>query len=355
MQNNDQDRVRIYPVLSISIQPAYGKFSVKWRPAGSRPDTLDMIETAGRFSRGELSCTIAEDTSKRRHRAVFQASRVIALLAFCLFCMTALNADAEPVTVAVASNFARAGQDIVASFATESGQTVQITSASTGKLYAQISNGAPFDVFLAADAERPRLLEAAGRGVAGSRFTYAIGRLVLWSRDPALAGTDCRNRLNNLGASRLAIANPDTAPYGVAAREMLTGLGLWERVESQLVRGENIAQTLQFVASGNVSLGLIARAQATDARLPPATCSWPVPSNLHGPILHPAILLKRSAAASYARPPPALPRRPVARWLLLGTGSARRGDKRPAAACPEFWGGPMGGAIVARHGYALPD
>ncbi len=256
---------------------------------------------------------------------MFQGIRVIPMLVFCLFCMMAVDADAEPVTVAVASNFTRAVQDIVASFAIESGQVVQVTSASTGKLYVQISNGAPFDVFLAADAERPRLLEAAGRGVEGSRFTYAIGQLVLWSRDPALAGTDCRNRLNDLGASRLAIANPDTAPYGVAAREMLTGLGLWGRVEAQLVRGENIAQTLHFVSSGNASLGLIAKAQATDARLPPATCSWPVPANLHGPIQQQAILLKRAAC------------------------------NESAAAFLEFLRSPAARQIVARHGYALPD
>lgn len=256
---------------------------------------------------------------------MFQGIRGISMLVFCLFCMMAVDADAEPVTVAVASNFTRAIQDIVASFAAESGQVVQITSASTGKLYAQISNGAPFDVFLAADAERPRLLEAAGRGVEGSRFTYAIGQLVLWSRDPALAGTDCRGRLNDLGASRLAIANPDTAPYGVAAREMLIGLGLWGRVEAQLVRGENIAQALHFVSSGNASLGLIARAQANDARLPPATCSWPVPPKLHSPIRQQAVLLNRAAG------------------------------NESAAAFLEFLRGPTARAIIARHGYLLPD
>ena len=256
---------------------------------------------------------------------MFHGIRVIPVLVFCLFCMTAINVNAEPVTVAVASNFTRVVEDIVASFEAESGQIVQITTASTGKLYAHISNGAPFDVFLAADVERPRLLEAAGRGVEGSRFTYAIGQLVLWSRDPALAGTDCRSRLMNLGSNRLAIANPDTAPYGVAAREMLTELGLWSRVETQLVRGENIAQTLHFVASGNASLGLIARAQALDARLPPATCSWPVPANLHSPILQQAILLKRAAG------------------------------NESAAAFLEFLRGPTARAIVARHGYALPD
>jgi molybdate transport system substrate-binding protein len=205
------------------------------------------------------------------------------------------NAGAEPVTVAVASNFTTTLHDLVTRFEAESGQSVRVSSASTGALYAQITNGAPFDVLLAADAERPRLLEAAGHGVAGSRFTYAIGHLVLWSRDPALTGADCRAQLENLGHQRLAIANPDTAPYGAAARETLMGMNLWERAQPQLVVGRNIAQTLQYVASGNASLGFIAGNQALDKRLPNATCSWPVSPELHRAIEQQAILLQHGA------------------------------------------------------------
>ena len=221
-------------------------------------------------------------------------------LASCLLGMITPDADAESVTIAVASNFTNTLHNLVTRFEAESGQSVRVSSASTGMLYAQITNGAPFDVLLAADAERPRLLEAAGHGVAGSRFTYAIGHLVLWSRNPALTGADCREQLENLGQQRLAIANPDTAPYGAAARETLMGLDLWERVQGQLVVGRNIAQTLQYVASGNASLGFIAENQMLDQRLPKTSCSWPVPPELHDAIEQQAILLQRAAENSAA-------------------------------------------------------
>jgi molybdate transport system substrate-binding protein len=178
---------------------------------------------------------------------------------------------------------------------------------------------------LAADTERPRLLEADGHGVAGSRFTYAIGHLVLWSRNPALTGVDCRAQLENLGQQRLAIANPDTAPYGAAARDSLIGLNLWKRVQAQLVVGRNIAQTLQFVASGNASLGFIAENQMLDKRLPKTTCSWPVPPELHNAIEQQAILLRRAAENSVA-----------ADFLSFLRNAAGR-------------------AIIEHNGYAVPD
>ena len=251
--------------------------------------------------------------------------RVFAAIALYLSGMMTFSVGAESITVAVASNFTATLQDLAARFEVESGHSVRVSSASTGKLYAQIINGAPFEVLLAADVERPRLLEISGHGVAASRVTYAIGRLELWSRDPALREIDCRRGLENLGRQRLAIANPDTAPYGRAARETLISLGLWERVQPQLVVGENIAQTLQFVASGNARLGFIAATQSLDVRLPDATCAWPVPPELHRPIEQQAILLKRAA------------------------------DKSTVADFMEFLRGSAGRAIIARHGYALPD
>lgn len=253
------------------------------------------------------------------------AIRAITALAFCLFGMTILNANADSITVAVASNFRVAMQDIVERFEADTGHSVRLSFGSTGKLYAQISNGAPFELLLAADAERPRELEKSGHAIAGTRFTYAIGRLVLWSRDPALAGADCRSHLEDLGADHLAVANPATAPYGAAAREYLMAAGLWERVQSQLVVGENIAQTMQFVASGNASLGFIAEAQTLDSRLPVATCMWPVPEDLHQPIEQQAILLQRAA------------------------------DNQVAADFLEFLGSAVARTIVARHGYAVPE
>ncbi|MDH3429618.1 MAG: molybdate ABC transporter substrate-binding protein [Gammaproteobacteria bacterium] len=207
---------------------------------------------------------------------------------------------ADSLTVAVASNFARPAHELAERFEKTSGHELRITTASTGKLYAQIENGAPFDILLAADKERPLLLEESGLGVAGSRFTYAVGSLVLWSRDPALSNADCRAQLDKLGKKRLAIANPATAPYGVAALQFLQAAGAWEAVQPRLVFGENIAQTLHFVASGNASLGLIATAQARDARLPESTCHWPVPRSMHEALEHQVILLERASGKKAA-------------------------------------------------------
>lgn len=204
-------------------------------------------------------------------------------------------AHAESLTIAVASNFRVPAEQIIAKFEQQTGHEVRISSASTGKLYAQIKSGAPFDLLLAADSDRPRRLEEAGIGIRGTRRTYAIGGLVLWSTDPANAGVDCRDLLGDLGARRMAIANPRTAPYGIAARQFLTNVGLWERVSPRLVYGENIAQALHFVATGNASLGLIAASQLHDSRLPEATCVWPVPAARHAAIEQQAIQLGRSA------------------------------------------------------------
>jgi len=203
--------------------------------------------------------------------------------------------EAEPLTIAVTSSFTRPAQEIAAAYEGSSGNPVRMTTASTGKLYAQITNGAPFDIFLAADTQRPQLLERSGLGVAGTRFNYAIGSLVLWSLDPTLEAGSCKTAVDKLDSKRLAIANPVTAPYGLAAMEFLQAQGVWEKVRPNLVYGENIAQTLHFVVSRNASLGLIAGSQAADVRLPDATCHWPVPASMHQPLDHQAILLQHAA------------------------------------------------------------
>lgn len=207
----------------------------------------------------------------------------------------ALAADAEPLTIAVASNFRLPAEAIVEKFVAATGHEVRLSSASTGKLATQIANGAPFDVFLAADQAHPERLEQAGLAVPGTRFTYATGALVLYSRDPELEGRECRSILDAPGKRRLAIANPRVAPYGIAARQFLEAEGLWDRLETHLVYGENIAQALHFVASGNAELGLIAYSQAIDARLPPASCSYRVPDDRHEPLAQQAIVLRRAA------------------------------------------------------------
>lgn len=210
------------------------------------------------------------------------------LLALAALLPIAVHAS-DYVSVAVASNFSRTATELGAQFTAASGIPVRISNGSTGKLYAQIVNGAPFDVFLAADAQRPALLEASGAGVAGSRFTYAIGELVLWSRGES----DCYAALH--GAGHVALANPETAPYGLAARAFLVDIGLWDSVAPRAVYGENIAQTLQFVATGNASVGFIARSQLHDPRLPAGTCSWDLPATTGRHMEQQAVLLVAAA------------------------------------------------------------
>ena len=230
------------------------------------------------------------------------------------------TSDAEQLTIAVASNFLRPAQELAERFEAASGNSVRISAGSTGKLYAQIINGAPFDVLLAADKERPNLLEDSGLGISGSRFTYALGGLVLWSRDPALSGSDCRSQLRNLGSKWLAIANPLTAPYGAAAMQFLQAEGILEQVRPRLVHGENIAQTMHFVVSGNASLGLIARAQATDDRLPEASCRWPVPGSMHAALEQQAVLLETARDNTAAQDFLKFLRSPAARQVISAHG-----------------------------------
>ena len=265
-------------------RPRPGRYSSSWLA------TLRFTSDEQRPARG-LRVAIVVPSDNLGYLGVMRRLR---FSIFFLFATIAEVAGAETVTVAVASNFARPAQEIAERFEEWSGHSVRVTTASTGKLYAQIVNGAPFDVLLAADKERPRLLEESGLGIEGTRFTYAVGALTLWSRDADLDGKDCKEQLTKLGAKRLAIANPLTAPYGVAAKQFLVGAGLWSIVEPQLVFGENISQALHFVASGNASLGLISRSQALDARLPAATCQWPVPASMHEPLEQQVILLQRA-------------------------------------------------------------
>lgn len=208
------------------------------------------------------------------------------------------TARAEQVTVAVASNFHKSAEELAQLYkATDPTAEIRFSPASSGKLYAQIENGAPFDVFLSADSERPEQLEQKGLAVPGSRFTYALGRIVLWSADPKLAGKDCRQALVDIDFRHLALANPKTAPYGVAAVAVLEThkLGL-AKLGGLVVQGENIAQTLQFVATGSAQLGFVARSQLLEPGVPATTCRWDVPANEHPPIQQQAVLLKRGAA-----------------------------------------------------------
>lgn len=207
-----------------------------------------------------------------------------------------LSASAERITVAVAANFTVTMNALAEAFERDSDHTVVVASGSTGKHYAQILHGAPFDVFMAADSERPALLEENGQAVAGSRVTYAVGRLALWSPDPDLV--DARGDvLGSDGFHRLAIANPRLAPYGEAARQVLVELGLYQDLRAKLVQGENIGQAYQFVHSGSAELGLVAYAQLRRPGVKPRGSYWLVPRPLHEPLLQQAVILEDSPAA----------------------------------------------------------
>lgn len=203
---------------------------------------------------------------------------------------------AAELRVAVASNFSTAMAELAERFEATTGHEIILSSGSTGKLYAQIVQGAPYDLYFAADAARPEKLERDGRAVAGSRFTYAVGELVLWSPDPQLV--DDAGKVLDSGEFRfLAIANPDLAPYGRAAREVMQNLGLWNRPGLQLVRGENIGQVFQFVHSGNAELGFVAGSQIIARGDASAYSAWRVPQELYAPIRQQAVALADSAAA----------------------------------------------------------
>lgn len=209
-------------------------------------------------------------------------------LAVCMLgAVVAGAAHAEAISVAVASNFLKPLRYIGIEFEARTGHTLVISAGSTGNLYTQILNGAPYEVFLAADEREPARLERDGLAVPGSRFTYAVGRLALWSADPKRIAGDGEALLRRGAYTRLAIANPKTAPYGAAAMDVLRHLGLVEATAGKLVRGENIGQTFQFVASGNADLGFVALAQVREVG---RGNYWEVPAAWHVPVRQQAVL-----------------------------------------------------------------
>lgn len=200
------------------------------------------------------------------------------------------TAHADEVSVAVAANFTAPMQKIAASFEQDTGHKAVLSFGATGKFYAQINSGAPFQVFLAADDTTPERVEREGKGVQGSRFTYAVGKLVLWSaRDNYV---DAQGAVLKTGDfAHLSVANPKLAPYGLAAVQTLEKLGLADSLKPRIVTGENIAQTYQFIASGNAQLGFVALSQVMeDGRIAKGS-AWQVPSSMHEPIKQDAILL----------------------------------------------------------------
>ncbi len=244
----------------------------------------------------------------------------IAIL-FLLLGVSGTSAYADQVQVAVAANFVPPFKEISAEFEKATGHKVESSSGSSGKFYAQIKNGAPFEVFFSADDERPKLLEDEGFGVKGTRFTYAVGRLVLWSPDPALVTGEQVLRTDKF--KHLAIANPKNAPYGTAAMQAMQKLGVWELLQPRVVIGESLGQTIGFIDSGNAELGFLALSQVMDPKIKGKGSRWDVPKNLHEPIKQDTVLLTK-------------------------------GQSNPAATTlMEFMHGSQAKAIIERYGYEL--
>lgn len=218
------------------------------------------------------------------------------ILLLCLT-LTAWPALAEETRVAVAANFTAPAKEIAARFRAQTGHEAILSFGSSGQFYAQIANGAPFDVLLSADAERPQRAEAEGLAVKGTRFTYATGRLVLWSATPGLV--DPKGAILRTDRfEKLAIADPKTAPYGVAAVETLRKLGLYDRLSRRLVQGSSITQAFQFVRTGAAELGFVALSQVV---METGGSRWLAPAADHSAIDQQAALLARGAGNPAAR------------------------------------------------------
>jgi len=228
------------------------------------------------------------------------------------------SAGAAETTVAVAANFTEPAKEIARAFQAKTGHTAVLSFGSTGQFYTQITQDAPFTVLLAADAETPAKIVAEGLGVAGSTFTYAVGRLVLWGKNPKVPAGEAA--LRSGGFEKLAVANPKLAPYGAAGMQVLNKLGLLDALAPKLVQGNNIAQTFQFVETGNADLGFVALSQVigrTDGAY------WQVPAELYAPIRQDAVLLGKGA------------------------------DDGAAKAFLDFLKGPEALAVIGKFGYGL--
>lgn len=248
------------------------------------------------------------------------------LRAFLLFALllSSVATGEDHLTIAVASNFRSSADKIAEAFTDEAGVSVRLSSGSTGKLYAQIVNGAPYDIFLAADMERPRLLEKTGDAIDGSLMTYANGKLMLISIDPALKGQSCSAVLRGGFYRRIAIANPATAPYGTAAKAYLIAAGLWDDALPKVIMGENIAQAFQFVATGNATLGIVAESQLTDDSPVQITCHSTIDVPEKDALQQGAVILRRTDSLELAR----------SFMMFLGSETAR--------------------ALIASYGYQVP-
>ena len=242
--------------------------------------------------------------------------RLLALTAALAF--TTL-ARADVVQVAVAANFTAPARALAEVFARTTGHEAKLSFGATGAFYTQIKNGAPFDVLLAADDERPARLEKEGDTVAGSRFTYATGQLVLWSAKPGFVD-DQGAVLKGGHFGKIAIANPKNAPYGAAAVEAMEKLGLAATLQPKLVTGESIGQTYNFIATGNAELGFVALAQVLEGGKLKSGSMWVVPAQYHAPIIQDAVILNRAASNPAAKAWMELLKTPQSKALIRSYG-----------------------------------
>jgi len=261
------------------------------------------------FSKGEANaCFIVVDLIGRArkscamrilwiNRAHFLSTefrnRIFAGIAI-LLALVPVKALAGEATIAVASNFYQVLQELKQEFEATTPHRLFVTTGSTGKHYAQIINGAPYDVLLAADQQRVALLIKSGKAVETSRFTYAYGKLALWSANPQLIDKDGTKTLRSGQFRNLAMANPALAPYGQAARMVLKSLGLWDALQDKLVMGQNVGQTYSLVVTGNAELGFVAKAHLTSPKSSGKGSSWLVPIDLYDPIRQDGVLLVRA-------------------------------------------------------------
>lgn len=236
--------------------------------------------------------------------------------------ITITELSADTARIASAANFSDVVTQLAADFEMNTDHKLEASVGSTGQLYAQIIRGAPYEVLLAADQTRPSRLEAEGYAVPGSRFTYAIGRLALWSADPCRVAENGEVTLREGAFRHLAIANPKLAPYGMAAEQTLRALGVYESLSARLVLGANIGQAHALVATGNAELGLVSLSSLASPHSRIAGSRWTVPRHLHDPIRQDAVLLKRGAGNRAAETFFAFLQSPAARRTILEYGYA---------------------------------
>jgi molybdate transport system substrate-binding protein len=235
--------------------------------------------------------------------------------------LTTTSVPAAETNVAVAANFTDAAREIAAAFKAKTGHEAVLSFGASGQFYTQITQGAPFQVLLSADDARPMKLIEDGLAVADSRFTYAIGKLVLWSKTPGLVKGE--ETLKAASFSKLSICNPAAAPYGAAAVQAMTALKIYETLQPKLVEGATITQAYQFVETGNAELGFVALSQLTG---PETGSRWLVPQELYSPIRQDAVLLKTGTGNEAATGFMAFLRGPEARAIILKYGYALDGQ-----------------------------